>query len=162
MKSKPVKVAKAGHHPAAGSGDGWDRSADEIITTYNAGHYDTAMAMLEQRRQKRAEPHGLSVIRGWAMYHKGDWGGRQAGVLRPRRRPVLTRKDGRPACDPGRLYPSAYALNVRACRVGMRRRLAALGPGSRPRHRLRITAYGLSTTAGFQANTKLVVPSGLV
>ena len=72
---KPAKVARAGHRPTARSGDGWDRSADEIVRTYNAGQYDAAVAMLEQRRQKHAEPHGLSVVRGWAMYHKGDWEG---------------------------------------------------------------------------------------
>lgn len=75
MTGRPAKLAKAGHRPSSGSGDGWDRSADEIVRVYNAGQYDTAVTMLEQRRQKRAEPHGLSVVRGWAMYHKGDWEG---------------------------------------------------------------------------------------
>ena len=32
--------------------------------------------MLEQRRQeRRPEPFGLTVVRGWAMFHKGDWEG---------------------------------------------------------------------------------------
>ena len=32
--------------------------------------------MLEQRRQeRRPEPSGLTVVRGWAMFHKGDWEG---------------------------------------------------------------------------------------
>ncbi len=75
MTGRPAKVARAGHRPTRGSGDGWDRSADEIVRTYNAGQYDAAVAMLEQRRQKHAEPRGLSVVRGWAMYHKGDWEG---------------------------------------------------------------------------------------
>ena len=74
-KGGPARVAKAGHRPSTGSGDGWDRSADDIIKTYNAGQYDTAMAILEQRRQRHAEPRGLSVIRGWAIYHRGDWEG---------------------------------------------------------------------------------------
>jgi len=34
------------------------------------------LAMLEERRQeRRPEPFGLGVIRGWAMFHKGDWEG---------------------------------------------------------------------------------------
>ena len=72
---KLVRVAKAGARPSAARGDGWDRSADDIIKVYNAGQYDTAVALLEQRRQKHAEPHGLSVVRGWALYKKGDWEG---------------------------------------------------------------------------------------
>ena len=33
--------------------------------------------MLEERRQeRRPEPFsGLTVVRGWAMFHKGDWEG---------------------------------------------------------------------------------------
>ena len=74
-KGRLVEVASAGARPSAASGDGWDRSADDIIKVYNAGQYDTAVAMLEQRRQKHVEPHGLSVVRGWALYKKGDWEG---------------------------------------------------------------------------------------
>lgn len=51
----------------------WDKSADDIVKLYDAGQYDTAIARLEQRRQKGTEPRGLSLIRGWALYHKGDW-----------------------------------------------------------------------------------------
>ena len=29
--------------------------------------------MLDARKAAKAEPHGLSVIRGWAQYHRGDW-----------------------------------------------------------------------------------------
>ncbi len=57
------------------AGEPWDKSADDIVKAYDSGQYDTAVALLEQRRQKKAEPQGLSVIRGWAMYHKGDWEG---------------------------------------------------------------------------------------
>ena len=57
------------------AGEPWDKSADEIVKAYDSGQYDTAVALLEQRRQKRSEPQGLAVIRGWAMYHKGDWEG---------------------------------------------------------------------------------------
>ena len=73
------RVAIKGHAPkqTTGGGDrGWDGSADAIVKTYENGNYDQAMAMLEQRRQQRgSEPGGLSVVRGWAMYHKGDWEG---------------------------------------------------------------------------------------
>ena len=75
VTGKLVKVARIGHRPASGPGDGWDRSADDIVKLYNAGQYDTAVAMLEQRRQKHVEPRGLSVVRGWAMFHRGDWDG---------------------------------------------------------------------------------------
>ncbi len=68
-------VARAGQRKAGAPHGDWDSSADEIVKTYNAGQYDTAVALLEQRRQKRTEPHGLSVVRGWAMYHRGDWEG---------------------------------------------------------------------------------------
>lgn len=72
---KRVVVARASARQAAPKGDGWDRSADDIVKVYNAGQYDQAVALLEQRRQKRAEPRGLTVVRGWAMYNKGDWEG---------------------------------------------------------------------------------------
>ena len=75
VTGKLVRVAKAGSRSPVGTRDGWDKSADDIIKVYNAGQYDTAVALLEQRRQKHLEPRGLSVIRGWAMYHKGDWEG---------------------------------------------------------------------------------------
>ncbi len=63
---------------AAGSHDGrWDASADAIVEVYRSGHYDQALAMLDSRQQSKTEPHGLSVIRGWTQYHRGDWGGAQ-------------------------------------------------------------------------------------
>jgi hypothetical protein len=65
----------AGRSAAPRQGGGWDRDADDIVKTYDAGQYDAAVAKLEQRRQTRAEPRGLSVVRGWAMYHRGDWEG---------------------------------------------------------------------------------------
>ena len=55
---------------------GWDQSADAIVKTYQSGSYDQALALLEQRRQQKgSEPGGLSIVRGWAMYNKGDWEG---------------------------------------------------------------------------------------
>ena len=55
---------------------GWDQSADAIVKTYQSGSYDQTLAMLEQRKQhKGSEPGGLSIVRGWAMYNKGDWEG---------------------------------------------------------------------------------------
>jgi hypothetical protein len=60
----------------SGGGGGWDRNADEIAKTLQAGNYDLTLTMLEQRRQdRRPEPFGLTVVRGWAMFHKGDWEG---------------------------------------------------------------------------------------
>ena len=68
----PARIASTGQRPA---GEPWDKSADDIVKAYDSGQYDTAVTLLEQRRQKKAEPQGLSVVRGWAMYHKGDWEG---------------------------------------------------------------------------------------
>ena len=75
--SQGVRVAASytGHHGAhpANPSETWDASADQVVKTFEAGQYDSALALLDQRRQKRSEPHGLSVVRGWALYHKGDW-----------------------------------------------------------------------------------------
>ncbi|WP_131113050.1 hypothetical protein [Lichenihabitans psoromatis] len=70
---------KGTHARVAQSEDGgWDQSATAIVKTFESGQYDQAVAMLEQRKsQGRSEPRGLSVVRGWAMYHKGDWTGAQ-------------------------------------------------------------------------------------
>ena len=58
------------------SDGGWDRNADTIAKSLQAGNYDLTLTMLEQRRQeRRPEPFGLTVVRGWAMFHKGDWEG---------------------------------------------------------------------------------------
>ena len=66
------KPAKRGGGAAPGQ---WDQGADQIVSAYKNGQYDSAVAMLDQRRAKGAEPRGLSVIRGWAMFQKGDWDG---------------------------------------------------------------------------------------
>jgi len=59
-----------------GAGGGWDKNADAIAKTMQAGKVDQALAMLEERRSKGlAEPSGLTVVRGWALYQKGDWEG---------------------------------------------------------------------------------------
>ncbi len=70
--NRAARFASVRQRPA---GEPWDKSADDIVKAYEGGQYDTAVAMLEQRRQKKSEPQGLAVIRGWAMYHKGDWEG---------------------------------------------------------------------------------------
>ena len=69
-----TRVAATRHRAAPGGG-GWDGSAEAIVKTYDAGQYDAAMAMLDQRHRNRTEPRGLAVVRGWAMYHRGDWEG---------------------------------------------------------------------------------------
>jgi tetratricopeptide (TPR) repeat protein len=61
---------------AGASDGGWDRGADAIVKTLQAGSYDQALAMLDERKlQRRSEPAGLAVVRGWALFHKGDWDG---------------------------------------------------------------------------------------
>jgi tetratricopeptide (TPR) repeat protein len=69
--------AASGASRSVGAADGgWDRNADAIAKTLQAGNYDLTLAMLEERRQeRRPEPFGLTVVRGWAMFHKGDWEG---------------------------------------------------------------------------------------
>jgi cellulose synthase operon protein C len=76
-RSSHVSAGGSRAKRVVGSRDGgWDRSADAIVKIYEGGNYDQALTMLEQRKQrKRSEPAGLSVVRAWAMYHKGDWEG---------------------------------------------------------------------------------------
>lgn len=72
-----VAAKPAAHRGGASAtpGEAWDASADQVVKTFESGQYDSALALLDQRRQKRSEPHGLSVVRGWALYQKGDWEG---------------------------------------------------------------------------------------
>ena len=62
---------------AAATGDGgWDKNADAIVKMLRGGDYDQTLTMLDERKQRgRLEPVGLSLVRAWAMYHKGDWEG---------------------------------------------------------------------------------------
>jgi hypothetical protein len=70
-----VSSPRAAGRAVSGDG-GWDRDADTIAKTLQAGNYELTLTMLEQRRQeRRPEPFGLTVVRGWAMFHKGDWEG---------------------------------------------------------------------------------------
>lgn len=60
---------------ARGDG-GWDKSADAAVKSLEAGDYEKALATLDERKQHgRSESAGLAVVRGWALYHKGDWEG---------------------------------------------------------------------------------------
>lgn len=75
---RPVKVARkarrGGVQLAGGGGDaGWDQSATDIVHTFESGQTDQALAMMDARRGRHAEPRGLSVVRGWALFKKGDW-----------------------------------------------------------------------------------------
>jgi tetratricopeptide (TPR) repeat protein len=55
---------------------GWDKNADAIAKAMQAGNVNLALAMLEECKSKGlAEPSGLTVVRGWALYQKGDWEG---------------------------------------------------------------------------------------
>ena len=74
---RPVRQARHGSsHARRPAGDGgWDRGASEIVQTFESGHVDQALAMMDARRGQRAEPRGLAVVRGWALYKKGDYEG---------------------------------------------------------------------------------------
>ena len=81
-KARPaVRQASRGAAPrhkggsGGGGGDGWDKGATDIVTTFESGQVDQALAMMDARRTGRAEPKGLSIVRGWALYKKGDWEG---------------------------------------------------------------------------------------
>lgn len=78
VAQRPAKVHVAARRPMpkrSTDGSNWDKSADQIIETFRGGNYQQAVAMLDQRRSTRNEPRGLTVVRGWALYHKGDWDG---------------------------------------------------------------------------------------
>lgn len=75
----PARIARAAARAplnhSAPRGGAWDKDADAIIAAYQGGDYDRTIAMLDGRRRRSSEPSGLSVIRGWAQYHRGDWEG---------------------------------------------------------------------------------------
>jgi hypothetical protein len=55
-------------------GGEWDAEADAIVKELQSQNYKQTLAMLDERRSHgRPEPAGLSVVRGWAQYHSGDW-----------------------------------------------------------------------------------------
>jgi len=59
-----------------GGGGGWDKNADAIAKAMQSGNVDRTLAMLDDRKSRGVgEPSGLSVIRGWALFQKGDWEG---------------------------------------------------------------------------------------
>jgi len=59
---------------SSGGGGGWDKNADAVAKAMQAGNVDQALALLDERKNKGvAEPSGLTVIRGWALFQKGDW-----------------------------------------------------------------------------------------
>lgn len=72
-----ARIGKHVHVARGGGGEGgWDAGATAVVNTFQSGQYDQALAMLEQRRQARkSEPGGLTTVRGWALYKKGDWNG---------------------------------------------------------------------------------------
>lgn len=70
-----TRSAPSGGTSGGTSGGNWDKEADSIVAAYQGGDYDRAISMLDQRRQRTSEPSGLSVIRGWTQYHRGDWEG---------------------------------------------------------------------------------------
>ena len=77
---RAVRVAGGGHKAArrqGPGGGGWDSNADAIVASFKAGNYDSTLAMLDARKGGKGEPEGLSVVRGWAQYHRGDWDGAQ-------------------------------------------------------------------------------------
>jgi len=71
---RPAAVGRYAYRRGGAGDGGWDKSAQEIVTTLHDGNYDQALSMLESRREhKGSEPAGLALVRGWALYHKGDW-----------------------------------------------------------------------------------------
>ncbi len=75
-RSRPTRVARGG---ATHSEGGWDQGATAIVNTFQNGNTEQTMAMLDQRKaQRHGEPNGLSVVRGWALYKRGDWEGAKA------------------------------------------------------------------------------------
>ena len=73
---KAVKVAqRRTHGKGGGGGGGWDSEADAIVAETKAGLYPEALLRLDARRARgRAEPAGLSIVRGWADYNAGHYG----------------------------------------------------------------------------------------
>ena len=63
----------AGTARRTGGDGGWDPSATAIVKTFEGGNIDQALALMDERKARRAEPQGLTVVRGWALYKKGDW-----------------------------------------------------------------------------------------
>ena len=74
--SRALVQASSPGRAAGGGGGGWDQSADAIAKAMQAGKVDLALTMLAERQSKGLpEPSGLAIVRGWALYQKGDWEG---------------------------------------------------------------------------------------
>jgi len=74
LRGAPHRYASRGL--GAGAGGVWDRNADAIVKELQAGNYAQTVAMIEARKQSgHAEPAGLLIVHGWALYHNGDWEG---------------------------------------------------------------------------------------
>ena len=71
--SPPVRQARRATRVHVARANVWDENATAIVQTFDTGHIDDALAMMDARRAKHPEPAGLSVVRGWALYKKGDW-----------------------------------------------------------------------------------------
>jgi tetratricopeptide (TPR) repeat protein len=65
-------------------------AANEALTLFHDGKYSETLAALDRMQSRRgAEDPGMRVLRGWALYHSGDWEGAktvfaEAAHTRPR------------------------------------------------------------------------------
>jgi tetratricopeptide (TPR) repeat protein len=56
-----------------GGGGGDSGSAQEAVALFKSGRYGDALAALDRRGGPAREDQGLGLIRGWSLYHLGQW-----------------------------------------------------------------------------------------
>ncbi len=66
------KRGRGGGGGGRGSGGGW-KIADEIVALYKGGKYTEALAALDRRTGAAKNDEGLSVLKGWSLYHTGKY-----------------------------------------------------------------------------------------
>lgn len=70
----PVKVASAPRGRKGGrGGSGGSALANEAVSLFKAGKYQEALAALDKRGGSGREDQGLQLLRGWSLYHTGQW-----------------------------------------------------------------------------------------
>ncbi|WP_230533048.1 hypothetical protein [Microvirga roseola] len=69
-----AKTARRGTRRGGGQGGGRaGQMAREAVAQFKDGKYREALATLEQRAAIAREDHGLSVLRGWSLYHLSQY-----------------------------------------------------------------------------------------